>query len=79
MTLSMLTPTLKVILKLKRTMSPTMAGPMGWREIGKRLGMSPMGPRWHARDVLADPCRCPSCLRKLEKQETIETKTQEKQ
>lgn len=65
---SMLSPTLKTILKLKRTMNPQMPGPMGWREIGRRLGMTQMGARYHARKIVADPCRCPHCLRKLDKE-----------
>jgi hypothetical protein len=43
---------------------------MGWREIGRRLGMSGQGARWHASKLLHDPKqpRCPCCLQKLTKE-----------
>lgn len=55
---------LKTILKLKRTLSPTTLGPMGWREIGQRIGKTGMGARYLAREAMNKP-HCPCCLRGL--------------
>jgi hypothetical protein len=66
-----------VILKLKRTLSPKTLGPMGWREIGERLKLTPMGARYRVRKILADkkkPC-CPQCLQPLQVEEPNKTKT----
>lgn len=61
---------LETIMQLKRTATPQFPGPMGWREIGRRLGMSGQGAQWHARKLLKDPKhpRCPCCLQKLLKE-----------
>jgi hypothetical protein len=62
----------RTILKLKKTATPQFPGPMGWREIGRRLGMSGPGARFHAEKILADNQhpRCPSCLQELELEKT---------
>jgi hypothetical protein len=58
------------ILKLKRTLSPTMIGPMTYREIGERIGKTHQGAQWIVKEGLGDKVNacCPSCLRKLEKE-----------
>lgn len=78
MSMPILTPMLTAILQLKRTQSPDFPGPMGWREIGNRLGMSGQGAHYHARKLLDDPKqpRCPYCLQKLEKEKAAEVPTQ---
>jgi hypothetical protein len=59
---------LKTILKLKRTLSPETLSPMGWREIGKRIGLTGPGAHYLTRSKLPDiHKRCPQCLRRLEK------------
>lgn len=59
--------TLATILKLKRTQGTDFPGPMGWREIGKRLGMTGQGAHAQAKKHLNGVPRCPCCLRRLEK------------
>lgn len=59
---------LETILKLKRTMVPGLPGPMNWREIGIRLGMSAQGAFKYSKKLKDRDCRCPACLRKLEKE-----------
>lgn len=68
---------LKTILKLKRTLSPTTLGPMGWREIGQRIGKTAMGARYLAREAMKKP-HCPSCLRSLEREQISEVKSNPK-
>lgn len=52
-------------MKLKRTQDPLTLAPMGYREIGKRIGKTGAGARYLAREALKQPC-CPACLRPLE-------------
>ena len=59
-----MSPLLASILDLKKTADAT-GKPMGYREIGQRLKLSPMGVKYHTRELKG---RCPCCLRKLEKE-----------
>lgn len=53
------------ILRLKKTESKINGAPMGYREIGTKLGLTAMGVKWHTRHHAKG--RCPMCLRPLEK------------
>ena len=55
-----------VLLKLKSTASKT-GGPMGWREIGARMGVTGQAAFYHGRKLSRDNKypRCPTCLQKL--------------
>lgn len=66
---------LDAILKLKRTLVPGTPGPMGWREIGRRLGMSGQLAHHHSKKIKDRDKRCPTCLRKLEREKTDATET----
>lgn len=59
---------LKTILKLKRTTTPQFPGPMGWREIARRIGMkSGQLAHYHMLRMTRHEKtpRCPCCLQKL--------------
>jgi len=55
---------LKTILKLKRTLSPITLKPLGYREIGRIIGLSPQGVKNQVETVKG--C-CPMCLQTLTK------------